>query len=121
MPRCACACPHIDSYQFGLVVVDGRMHTKDLIILPGQVLDGWWRTEAHSLFVDDLEAVLAAKPEVLIVGTGAYGRLRVPNQTRQALEASGIEVVAERTEKACRTFNSIAGLRIAAAALHLTC
>ena len=121
MPSPMSARPSIDNYQFGRVVVDGRTYTKDLIILPGRVLGSWWRKQGHSLSPEDLEAVLAAKTEVLVVGTGAFGRLKVPAGTRQALEAAGIEVLAERTDKACQTYNAITSQKAVAAALHLTC
>jgi hypothetical protein len=37
--------PQIDSYRFGNIVIDGQIHSKDVVILPNQVLGGWWRRE----------------------------------------------------------------------------
>ena len=113
--------PEIESYRFGRIVVDGQVHTADLIILPHQVLGNWWRREGHSLHPDDLKPVLDGRPEVLVVGQGANGLMVVPPNTRQALEDAGIELIALPTEEACRSYNAMRASRIVAAALHLTC
>ncbi len=112
----------LTGYSFGRVTVGGQVHTADLVILPDRVVGGWWREEGHSLSVADLAEVFAAKPDVLVVGTGAHGMMDVPQETRQALEAAGIRPVVERTANACETYRRLAraGTRVAAA-LHLTC
>jgi hypothetical protein len=113
--------PKIDSYQFGHLVVDGQPHTKDVIILPGKVIADWWRKEGHALHPDDLDEVLAARPDLLVVGQGAYGRLSVTAGAQQSLEQAGIELIAQPTEQACDTYNRLRDQRAVAAALHLTC
>lgn len=113
--------PQIESYRFGQLVVDKQVHTKDLIILPERVTGGWWRKEGHNLLPEDLEAVIAAGPEVLVVGKGAYGRVRIAAETRLALQKAGIELIAQNTKKACQTYNQLRTQQRVAAALHLTC
>jgi hypothetical protein len=116
MPR-----PHIESYRFGRIVIDGQVHGKDVIILPDRVIGGWWRREGHILHPNDLEAVFEAAPEVLVVGQGAYGRMQVARETRQALRAAGIELLALPTEEAVEAYNAMREKRSVAAAFHLTC
>lgn len=113
--------PRIESYQFGHIVIDGQRHDRDVIILPDRVLGNWWRGEGHALQPEDLAPVLAASPEVLIVGKGAYSRMRVTSATFRALEAANIELVALATEDACKRYNAARDKKDAAAALHLTC
>lgn len=113
--------PKIDSYRFGRVVIDGDAHTKDVIILPDRVIAGWWRREGHALHPEDLEAVIEAAPDVLVVGRGAYGRMEITQGARDTLAAAGIELVSENTEAACQRYNQLREERKAAAALHLTC
>jgi hypothetical protein len=113
--------PQIESYRFGRIVIDGQTHHKDVIILPDRVIGGWWRKEGHALHPDDLEAVFEAAPEVLIVGQGASGLMRVAQETRRALQAAGIELVALPTKEAVEMYNATREERIVAAALHLTC
>ena len=113
--------PEIEGYRFGRIVVDGETYTNDLIILPGEILSGWWRKEGHSLHPEDLDAVFEAGPELLIVGQGANGRMQVPDETKQAIRERGIELIAQQTETACDTYNEMRDQRLVAAALHLTC
>lgn len=115
------AAPKIDSYLFGRVVIDGDTHIKDVIILPDRVIAGWWRREGHALHPEDLEAVIEAAPDVLVVGRGAYGRMEITQRGRDTLAAAGIELVSESTEAACQRYNQLRKECKAAAALHLTC
>ena len=113
---------HIDSYQFGKIVIDGKSYNSDLIILGDTVQSDWWRQQGHSLSADDLKTVLKAKPSVLVVGCGASGLMDIPGQTRQALKKRNIQLEAFDSYKAVQEFNefSEAGVNVAAA-LHLTC
>ncbi len=113
--------PHIETYRFGHIVIDGQPYDRDVIILPDRVLGGWWRKEGHVLHPDDLQAVFESEPELVVIGQGAYGRMAVTQETRRALAAAGIELIAHPTEKACQTYNRLRERRKVAAALHLTC
>ena len=113
---------HIDSYQFGEIVIDGAGYDSDCIILAGTVHANWRRKQGHVLSAEDLEPVIAAKPSILVVGCGASGFMKVPQETRQALEEHNIQLEAFDTHKAVERFNELAqtGVNVAAA-LHLTC
>jgi hypothetical protein len=113
--------PQVDAYRFGHIVIDGQTHTKDVIILPDRVIAHWWRVEGHALHPDDLRNVLKAKPEVLVVGTGAQGQMRVMPETKRVLQAADIEMIVEDTQAAATTYNRLRRSRVVAAALHLTC
>ena len=111
----------INSYDFGRIVVDGKAYTSDVIIFPDKVKDNWWRKEGHALHIEDIESVVEEKPEVLIVGTGKYGILKVLPETEEYIESKGMELIVEVTEKACEMYNEISKNKKAIAALHLTC
>lgn len=111
----------IDAYDFGRIVVNGKAYTGDVIIFPDGVKANWWRKEGHALHIEDIESVVKAKPEVLILGTGKYGILKVSAQTREYIESQGIAVIIEPTDKACEVYNEISQDKKAVAALHLTC
>lgn len=115
--------PEIEAYSFGEIVVGGQTFTNDLIILPDRIVANWWRDEGHVLKAEDLDAVLEMdnKPEALIVGQGAHGRMRVARDAREALVEAGIELIAKGTEQACEEYNALRSYRRIAAALHLTC
>jgi hypothetical protein len=112
----------IDRCEFGQIVIDGQTYRSDVIIFPHRVEASWWRAKGHELAVADLRDVLRDPPEVLIVGTGRYGRMVVLPETEQTLASRGVELIAQATEPACKTYNEMAAAgRRVVAALHLTC
>ncbi|MFX0067282.1 MAG: Mth938-like domain-containing protein [Candidatus Hermodarchaeota archaeon] len=111
----------INSYDFGHIIIDGKRYNRDLIIFPGWIKAGWWRKDGHRLQVEDLEEVLAAKPEVLVVGTGYYGEMIVPELTRKHVQSEGIKLFVQKTAEATQTFNRLTESRKVVAVLHLTC
>jgi hypothetical protein len=111
----------IDSYSFGEIVIQGRTFHSDLIIYPDKVDDRWWRKEGHILRLEDLTNLLAAKPEVLIIGTGYMGQMKVPDDVRHALLSMKIELYVEDSRRAVDIFNSIHTQKRTIAAFHLTC
>jgi len=111
----------IDAYDFGWIVIDGTTYTSDLIIFPDRIEAAWWRREGHVLHIEDIELIILAKPELLIVGTGKYGVMKVPVQTRAYLHANGVDVLVEPTDRAVELYNYYAGAKKVVAALHLTC
>ena len=113
---------HIDSYQFGRIVIDGTAYSSDCLILGGSVRPDWWRKQGHLLTVEDLKPVIAARPSILVVGCGASGMMRVSENIGQVLREQGIELFVASTHKAVERFNELAdkGENVAGA-LHLTC
>lgn len=112
----------ITSYRFGELEIAGHVYRADVIITPERIVDSWRRAEGHSLMPADLADAFAAEPEVLVVGTGYFGRMGVPAETRGALEARGIEVHQARTPQAVLEFNRLQReSRRVVAAVHLTC
>jgi hypothetical protein len=89
----------IDSYSFGRIVIEGKEFTHDLIIYPDHIDSGWWRKEGHKLQIRDLSEILEVEPRLLIVGTGAYGSMEVPEETLKFLESKGIPLTICRAKK----------------------
>ena len=74
------------------------------------------------LSAEDIEAIIAAKPSVLVVGCGASGLMKVPDRTHQVLQKHNIQLEAFDTYKAVQKFNELSEVGVnVAAALHLTC
>lgn len=113
---------HIDSYQFGKIVIDGTTYNNDCILVGDSINADWWREQGHVLSPEDLKSVIAAKPSVLVVGCGDSGLMKVAEKTRQFLQENNIELIALDTHKAITKFNELTdkGENVAAA-LHLTC
>lgn len=112
----------VEEYSFGYIRVSGKSYSRDLIIYPDRVKEDWWRIEGHRLDLKDIEEVIQYKPKTLIVGTGAYGYMKVPKELIDELERRGIEVRVAKTSEACKIFNELVKRGVkAVAALHLTC
>ncbi len=111
----------IEQYQFGKIVIDGKVFTNDVIVCPERVIDNWWRKEGHNLCKEDLEEILDSPPDVLIIGTGHSGAMHVPESLIDDLMSKGIKVIVERTPSAVDTYNRLHTQQDTVAALHLTC
>jgi len=111
----------IESYSFGKIAINGKNYTSDVIIFPDHVQDGWWRKEGHMLRIEDLKNVLQAKPEVLVVGTGYFGSMKVPNEVREYLASMKIQLIVENTREAYKMYNRLVSTKRTIAAFHLTC
>lgn len=113
---------HIDRYEFGRITIDGVEYTSDCLIVGDTVHRNWWRKQGHLLSPDDIRPILERKPDMLVVGCGASGMMKIDPATRRALEQSRIVIDARDTRGAAERFNALSdeGANVAAA-LHLTC
>lgn len=114
----------IESYEFGSIMINGKKYTKDLIIFPEKILDNWWRKEGHVLNVEDLKEIFEqkTKPEMLVVGTGYYGIMKISSEVNEILKAQAIKLIAQPTKEACQTFNKLLETnKKVVGAFHLTC
>lgn len=113
--------PEIKKYFFGRIEIDDNVYTSDVIITPEGVISGWWRKEGHRLCKEDIKDVLDRSPEVIIIGTGAYGIMKVPKDLIDELKKQGIEVEVLRTGNAVKLYNQLKDKKRVFACLHLTC
>ena len=111
----------IDSYNFGEIVIDGKRYSSDVVIFPDRVQDEWHRKKSHELTVDDIAGITTGNPEILLVGTGASGLMKVLPEVQPELESRGIKLIVEPTAEACDIYNQLARLQPIVAALHITC
>ena len=113
----------IEKCSFGSMVIDGRKYTSDLKILPdGRVQDGWLRGKGHRLTWEDIQSLVSLKPDLLVVGTGIYGRMKPAPDLEKRLADQGIDLLQAWTKKAAEAFNSARQRGInAVACFHLTC
>ena len=112
----------IESYSFGRMVIDGTSYTKDVIIYPdGNILSPWWRNRGHVLEAADLKELIAAKPDIIICGTGAMGVMRPTAALKDFLEASNIDFIVQKSSKAVETYNQLSRPQKVGGCFHLTC
>ena len=82
----------IESYSFGSMTITGQSHRNDLKIIENKIVGNWWRREGHALYAQDIDDILYASVETLVVGTGAYGGMKVTEEAAQAIEGQGISL-----------------------------
>lgn len=111
----------IESYAFGKMVVDGCIHTSDLIIFPDHMQSTWWRKSGHRLCLEDIEDVFIEKPEYLVIGTGYLGLMKVDKEVQDKARKTGITLIIEKTPQAFQTFNTLSSKKKSIGAFHLTC
>ena len=112
----------VDDYSFGRIVISGKEYRHDVLLYRDEVKE-WWRERGHHLQLKDLEWLLDRKepPEALVIGSGRYGAMTVPEEVVQELERRGIAVQVKPTKEACEEFNRLAAKKRVAGAFHLTC
>ena len=83
----------------------------------------WEAREGHKLKTAMIGMVLGQHLDVLVIGVGVNGRIKVPEKTIEKAYQDGIrEVIVEKTPDACRVYNDLvrSGKRVALLA-HGTC
>lgn len=115
----------IDSCTLRKIVINGKTYENDVIIYPGTegVKDNWWRKEGHSLSLDDIKDDLVnKKPDVLIVGTGWNGFLKISDETKNFLTENEITLISKKTPDAAREYEQASKTEERVmAAFHLAC
>lgn len=111
----------IESYSFGRMVIEGQTYTADIILFPDRINDSWWRKSGHRVCLEDIEDVFKEEPEVLVIGTGFHGLVKVEEEVKGLAQSKGIELIIEKTKKAVQSFNAITSQKKTIGAFHLTC
>ena len=98
------------------MAVNGVRYETSLVVMPDRIADDWKVQNLESLTQDDIEALAALNPELILLGTGDILRFPDPrllvNLTRAGIGAEVMD-----TRAACRTYNILAeeGRNVAAA------
>jgi uncharacterized protein len=103
-------------YGDGYVMINQIRHEKNMIVFPDQLIEHWPVASVAALSHEHFDEILARKPEIILLGTGA--QLRFPDYTLMARilqTRTGFEVM--DTQAACRTYNILVeeGRQVAAA------
>ena len=113
--------PMIDSFEYGTIVIGGQEYDSDVIIFPDGRVEPWRHEEEHLLPAADLDKLIKAKPESVIIGSGTVGNLKVRPEAQQRLQEAGIEALIYKTHKAAETYMELHQQRKVAAVFHITC
>lgn len=115
----------IKDYKFGSITVGDHITDQtfnhDVYVTRGKV-EEWWREESHHVAKEDIEKVIAEKPEALVIGTGDSGLMNVPEEIRDYIESQHIQLIELRTTEAVQEYNQLekSGKKVIGL-FHLTC
>jgi len=118
----------IESFTWGRFQINGCVHSsegdgvgKDVFVLGGKVRP-WEARKGHRLKPAMVACVLEASIDVLVIGNGVNGAIKVTKKTRRAIEDAGVELMIETTPIACASYNQLVREgRRAALLAHGTC
>ena len=111
----------ITDYKFGQITVNNKCYTSDLIISQGKIIPNWWRKKGHLLQLDDMDEVIKLNPDLLIVGTGCYGVMKIDNSFKKYCKLNNVNISEFTTGEAVKYYNSLKDKSKTVLAIHLTC
>lgn len=97
----------IRSYAAGEVRIGETVIRGSCLVSADQIVSDWRPRTAADLSVDDLQPVLAMKPEVVVIGSGPRQEFPAP-EILGAVLSRGIGCEVMDTGAACRTYNILA-------------
>jgi len=93
-----------------------------VIIYPDKLKDKWWRNEGHRLHKSDLDNLSNYELDLVIIGIGASGRMKVDPKLKQYFDEHNIDYFISTTNEAVKKHNEmIESSKKVLTALHLTC
>jgi hypothetical protein len=112
----------IENFSFGNIVVNGITYTNDIKIIQGKVIPSWLRKKGHKVSIDDIQDIIDARPDILVLGKGRPGMMKSTPSLCEFLKQKNINLIEEKTSKAIITFNRLfkQGKNVCAG-FHLTC
>ena len=88
----------------GFVAVNGVRYAKSVVVTPTRIIEDWPATDFANLNAGHFEHLLALKPAIVLLGTGATLRFPRPELSR-CLHAARIGLEVMDNAAACRTYN----------------
>ncbi len=116
----------VDSFWFGSIAIAGKKYTRDVLLFPDgsvrQRKGGLWKFGSHLVKEADIDELVKAKPEVLIVGTGTKARARVATEVEGYTREANVELLVAPSAEAIKHLNQLMdeGKHVSAL-IHITC
>lgn len=110
----------IDGTSFGSITIDGKRYSHDVWVFTDGSIER--RDRDHEFTLNELDLLLKGKPEVIIVGTGQYGCVRVDREAAELAVEQGVQVIDDITPNVIERYNeAVRARRRVAGAFHVTC
>jgi polyphosphate kinase 2 (PPK2 family) len=111
--------PMVQAFEYGQITIADKDYTEDILVFPNGDIELSNRTDEHEVKLEDIKALIKSKPEVLVLGLGTIGMVKVKPELKKKLSAQGIELHAYKSEKAIETYKDIRTQKSTAALFHL--
>ena len=96
----------IRAFKPGIIKINEQIFTQSIIIAPNQLIENWAPQTINELTAESLTPVIALKPDILLIGTGATLTF-LSIEIYGDLINLGIGVEIMDTSAACRTYNAL--------------
>lgn len=96
----------IQEYKLGSFIIEGRQFIGNIKIF-GSKVRYWEKPENQSFDIKDLQELIDFKPEVLVIGTGAAGLLKIPDAVRRFVMENGISFHTGKTQDMVKKINEL--------------
>ena len=110
----------IDSVKFGEIRIDGKDYYSDVTVFWDGKVE--YRMKEHVIELGEFIKVARKEPEVLVIGMGQSGSVKIATEVVEFAEGRKIEIFTEVTSKAVEIFNAFAqqGKKVVGI-FHVTC
>jgi hypothetical protein len=110
----------IDGTKFGEITINGRPYDSDVTVYwDGRVA---LRAKEHTIELGEFLKILRADPNVLVVGTGQTGIMRIAPEVKQVADDKNVQIHTDVTPRAMDLFNAFVseGKKVVGI-FHVTC
>ena len=113
----------IDNYIYGCITINRKDYKKDIYITANNAVVTRKRTlNRNTLEVSpaEIKFLLKAEPDVIVIGTGKIGWLKVPKEIPKLCKKANVKLEIFTTKKAGNRFNWYFGKNRVAGLFHIT-
>jgi hypothetical protein len=119
--------PEINKTSFGSITIDNNKIDHDVVImLDGKVgrrrkkLSKEVYGTSHTISLKEAAYIYEKGTEVVVIGSGQYGRLKLSNEAESFFESKNVKVIVIPTKEAIEIWN-LEKERMAVGLFHITC
>jgi len=111
--------PKINSFRFGSLTIDRKKYKNDMVVhWDGEISP---RESSHSFSKAELIDLLLKGPEIIIIGTGTAGLVKIEKDAEKFARMKNIELIIKKTPEAIEEFNKISKEKKVIGVMHITC
>lgn len=108
----------IEKMKFGSITINGKEYKEDVIVTNNSVST---KESSHTITKEYVEDILLMNPDVIIIGTGTSGKVKVPKEVRDMVESHNKKMIIGKTPEVINDFNKMKTKNNVVGVFHLTC